>query len=72
MLFALGGFLALSLLLPGAAGQKPALTGSVRGFLLDWFGWGAYLLPAVPILYGAFFSWAALRRGSGGHCWARC
>nr|WP_245532683.1 DNA translocase FtsK [Deinococcus proteolyticus] len=74
LLIALGLFLALTLLLPLldslAAGrltdQRPAeglnLTGTVRDFLVQWLGWAAYLLPLVPLGYGALiFSGRSLR-----------
>ncbi|MFK7601044.1 DNA translocase FtsK [Deinococcus sp. SM5_A1] len=65
VLFAVGIFLAVTLLLPGedglgAGGTVTSGTGGTAGFmggarslLLDWLGWGAYLLPIIPVAYGA-------------------
>ncbi|PNY82485.1 FtsK/SpoIIIE family DNA translocase [Deinococcus koreensis] len=54
VLFALGIFLAVTLLLE--QGESTAGTagfmGQSRGLLLLWLGWGAYLLPIVPVAYG--------------------
>ncbi|MDV6375283.1 FtsK/SpoIIIE family DNA translocase [Deinococcus arenicola] len=62
VLFALGIFLAVTLLLPGGSGaaQGSGVAGGAAGFmtgtralLLGAVGWGAYLLPIIPIAYGA-------------------
>ena len=81
LLMALGIFLLLSLVLPLAdslgggrlSSGQPAeglnLTGTVRDFLVRWLGWAAYLLPLIPLGYGALsftgrswrrFSWRVL------------
>ncbi|WP_261664118.1 DNA translocase FtsK [Deinococcus sp. Marseille-Q6407] len=77
LLIALGLFLALSLLLPlldslgggRLSGHQPQggfnLTGTVRGFFVRWLGWAAYLLPVIPLGYGALiFTGRSLRRFS--------
>lgn len=77
LLIALGLFLLLSMLLPllevlaggrldGAqTGGGFNLTGTVRDFLLYWLGWAAYLLPLIPLGYGALsFMGRSLRRFS--------
>ncbi|WP_428194521.1 DNA translocase FtsK [Deinococcus saxicola] len=65
VLFAVGIFLAVTLLLPGedGLGVGGALTpgtsgaagfmGGARSLLLGTLGWGAYLLPIIPVAYGA-------------------
>ncbi|GGL84809.1 hypothetical protein GCM10010840_23410 [Deinococcus aerolatus] len=59
VLFAVGIFLAVTLLLPAETGAATPGTGGAAGFmggartlLLDWLGWGAYLLPIIPVAYG--------------------
>lgn len=64
VLFAVGIFLAVTLLLPaeagvGAGGTVTPGTGGTAGFmggarslLLGGLGWGAYLLPIIPVAYG--------------------
>ncbi len=59
VLFAVGIFLAVTLLLPGETGAATPGTGGAAGFmggartlLLDGLGWGAYLLPIIPVAYG--------------------
>ncbi|THF66033.1 DUF87 domain-containing protein [Deinococcus sp. Arct2-2] len=56
VLFALGIFLAVTLLLepPTRTGGETSgsLMAQARGLLLGWLGWGAYVLPVVPVAYG--------------------
>ena len=56
VLFALGIFLAVTVLLvPADEGRRAGSAGimtEARGGLLLWLGWGAYLLPVVPVAYG--------------------
>ncbi|GGO20259.1 FtsK/SpoIIIE family DNA translocase [Deinococcus humi] len=64
VLFAVGIFLAVTLLLPGEAGIESGVPitpgsggttgfmGGARSLLLDGLGWGAYLLPIIPVAYG--------------------
>ncbi|WP_029478397.1 FtsK/SpoIIIE family DNA translocase [Deinococcus frigens] len=63
VLFAVGIFLAVTLLLPGEAGLgggaaqtgtggAAGFMGGARSLLLGWLGWGAYLLPIIPVAYG--------------------
>lgn len=53
VLFALGIFLAVTLLLaqPGASGTTGFML-QARQLLVGQLGWGAYLLPLIPISYG--------------------
>ncbi|THF88128.1 cell division protein FtsK [Deinococcus sp. KSM4-11] len=56
VLFALGIFLAVTVLM-GAGDPVPgrstvSLMAEARAALLTWLGWGAYLLPLVPVAYG--------------------
>ena len=53
VLFALGVFLAITVALPPAPGAGGGVMAGARALLLDTFGWGAYLLPLVPLAYGA-------------------
>ncbi|GHG05048.1 hypothetical protein GCM10017783_17090 [Deinococcus piscis] len=77
LLIALGLFLAMSLLLPlldslgggRLSDRQPEgglnLTGTVRDFLVHGLGWAAYLLPLVPLGYGALiFTGRSMRRFS--------
>ncbi|WP_102127694.1 DNA translocase FtsK [Deinococcus planocerae] len=50
VLFALGIFLAVTLTLPQIA--ESGFMTQARAVLTGWLGWGAYLLPVVPIAYG--------------------
>lgn len=61
VLFALGIFLGVTVFSSGTpAATSPSATGagalgvmaSIRGALLGWLGWGAYLLPLIPVAYG--------------------
>ncbi|WP_191240395.1 DNA translocase FtsK [Deinococcus ficus] len=58
VLFALGIFLALTLLLPllvtsAVPGSTPAgPMALIRLELLRWLGWGAFMLPVIPVAYG--------------------
>ena len=56
VLFALGIFLAVTVLLvPADEGRRAGSAGimtEARSVLLLWLGWGAYLLPLVPVAYG--------------------
>ena len=59
VLFALGIFLAVTLLFTapattGTAGARSTagVMETIRSFLLGYFGWGAYLLPLIPVAYG--------------------
>ncbi|WP_216320051.1 DNA translocase FtsK [Deinococcus aestuarii] len=50
VLFALGIFLAVTLTLPQIA--EGGFMTQAHAALTGWLGWGAYLLPVVPIAYG--------------------
>ncbi|BDP40724.1 hypothetical protein DAETH_06930 [Deinococcus aetherius] len=50
VLFALGIFLAVTLTLPQVA--EGGFMTQAHGALTGWLGWGAYLLPVVPVAYG--------------------
>ncbi|UQN06670.1 DNA translocase FtsK [Deinococcus sp. QL22] len=56
VLFALGIFLAVTLLLepPTRTGGETSgsLMAQARELLLGWLGWGAYVLPVIPVAYG--------------------
>ncbi|WP_019010664.1 FtsK/SpoIIIE family DNA translocase [Deinococcus aquatilis] len=56
VLFALGIFLAVTLLLPPPTRTGGETSGSLmaqaRGLLQGWLGWGAYVLPVIPVAYG--------------------
>ncbi|ANE43214.1 FtsK/SpoIIIE family DNA translocase [Deinococcus puniceus] len=56
VLFALGIFLAVTLLLepPTRTGGETSgsLMAQARELLRGWLGWGAYVLPVVPVAYG--------------------
>ncbi|MFB9994377.1 DNA translocase FtsK [Deinococcus oregonensis] len=56
VLFALGIFLAVTLLLqpPTRTGGETSgsLMAQARGLMLGWLGWGAYVLPVIPVAYG--------------------
>ncbi|WP_272975896.1 FtsK/SpoIIIE family DNA translocase [Deinococcus geothermalis] len=57
VLFALGIFLAVTLGLPQLA--EGGFMTQAHAALTGWLGWGAYLLPIVPIAYGVlvFLGW---------------
>ncbi|WP_026332218.1 FtsK/SpoIIIE family DNA translocase [Deinococcus apachensis] len=50
VLFALGIFLAVTLALPQMA--EGGFMTQAHMALLGWLGWGAYLLPLIPVAYG--------------------
>lgn len=50
VLLSLGVFLAVTVLSPVVA--KGGIMSELHGPLLNWLGWGAYLLPLIPTLYG--------------------
>ncbi|MEW6421135.1 MAG: hypothetical protein AB1511_05345, partial [Deinococcota bacterium] len=50
VLFALGIFLAVTLGLPQAA--EGGFMTQAHAALTGWLGWGAYLLPIIPVAYG--------------------
>ncbi|MDB5044823.1 MAG: cell division protein FtsK, partial [Deinococcus sp.] len=56
VLFALGIFLAVTLLLEPPARTGGETSGSLmaqaRGLMLGWLGWAAYVLPVIPVAYG--------------------
>mgnify|MGYP000026383423 CR=1 FL=1 len=59
VLFAVGILLAVTVFSPGmteerrpGAAQAIGFMAATRAVLVGWLGWGAYLLPIVPIAYG--------------------
>ncbi len=70
VLFALGIFLAVTLFAPasgkplgGGAGTAIGIMDLIRAFLVGWLGWGAYLLPIIPVSYGVMVFLGRSMRG---------
>ncbi len=52
MLFALGIFLGVTVLLPQTDVNGAGFMAQARTLLITWLGWAAWLLPVVPVAYG--------------------